>query len=167
VDEDERELVTKIKARRKVAVMKSRLGKHSNRPVVPRKFRPAVVGRTGDQFRKGMSKSGYTDVAEVEPQERGRKRTRGDEDGDAMMEGGEKPAARSRSRSRHPAKRPKPRDQQGTTTELAAKARKMMKTRQRKMNIMARAGEADRNIREKMPKHLYSGKMSAGTSSSR
>lgn len=175
VDEDERELVTKIKARRKVAVMKSRLGKHSNRPVVPRKFRPAVVGRTGDQFRKGMSKSGYTDVAEVAPQERGRKRTRGedDEDGDAIMEqhksgpGGDKPAARSRSRSRHPAKRPKPRDQMGTTTELAAKARKMMKTRQRKMNIMAKAGEADRHIREKMPKHLYSGKMSNGTSSSR
>jgi nucleolar GTP-binding protein len=163
VDEDERTLVTKIKARRRVAVHKSQLGKHSNRPTIPRKFR---VPKTKAAFKASMGRNGV-DVNEVAPDEhRGRKRTRearGDEeDGDVTMDGQDKPA-RSRSRSRHPAKRPKPKDQQGITSELAVKARKMMKTRQRKMNILARAGESDRAIKEKKPKHLYSGKTGSGT----
>ena len=40
---------------------------------------------------------------------------------------------------------------------------KIMKLGQRKMNTMARAGEADRAIQVKMPKHLFSGKTGSGT----
>ena len=170
VDEDERDLVTKIKARRKVAVQKSQLQKHSNRPTIPRKFR---VPKTKAAFRSDMGSNGVNVDAVVPDEHRGRKRTRGargdgDEDGDVAMNGADpsypnNTVGRSRSRSRHPAKRPKPKDQQGITSELAVKARKMMKTRQRKMNILARAGESDRAIKEKKPKHLYSGKTGSGT----
>ena len=185
VDEDERAMVSKIKERRKVMVHKSRNGKHNNRPTIPRKYR---VPQTSSSFRKGMGARGV-DASKVKPDEhRGRKRTRSsrgaDDDGDSKMGGsqlalgegtiggrrrggGEGPTStgisRSQSRSRHPSKRPKPKDQQGITVPLAAKARAMMKTRQRKMNILARAGESDRHIQEKKPKHLYSGKTGSGT----
>jgi nucleolar GTP-binding protein len=184
VDEDERAMVSKIKERRKMMVHKSRNNKHNNRPTIPRKHR---IPKTGDAFRKSMGARGL-DTSKVDPdQHRGRKRTRndrGDDDGDDPMglgslapgEGtiggrtrasGEGPTStgisRSQSRSRHPSKRPKPKDQQGITEQLGIKARKMMKTRQRKMNILAKAGESDRHIREKKPKHLYSGKSGSGT----
>jgi hypothetical protein len=162
-----------------------RNGKHNNRPTIPRKYR---VPQTSSSFRKGMGARGV-DASKVKPDEhRGRKRTRSsrgaDDDGDSKMGGsqlalgegtiggrrrggGEGPTStgisRSQSRSRHPSKRPKPKDQQGITVPLAAKARAMMKTRQRKMNILARAGESDRHIQEKKPKHLYSGKTGSGT----
>jgi nucleolar GTP-binding protein len=43
-----------------------------------------------------------------------------------------------------------------------AKAQKMSDKAQRLMNKQAKAGEADRRILTKMPKHLFSGKRSNG-----
>ncbi len=163
-DEDERDLVRKIKAKRSMVVRKHRQEAHRNRPIIPRKFRAA---KSAAAFRKGMSKRGV-DASEVNPEpRRGRKRTReGDEDGDVDMEGGNGAAGvrRSKSRSRHPSKRPAPRTIQGISDKAdRARARKIMKLGQRKMNTMARAGEADRAIQVKMPKHLFSGKTGSGT----
>ena len=45
---------------------------------------------------------------------------------------------------------------------MAVKARKMARKVQTKRNLHARAGEGDRHIREKKPKHLFVGKRGAG-----
>lgn len=64
-------------------------------------------------------------------------------------------ATRSRSKP--------PRDQSGISApEKKKKAKKMMKTAQRTMNRMGKAGESDRHISSKLPKHLFSGKRKSG-----
>lgn len=56
-----------------------------------------------------------------------------------------------------------PRDQSGVRdVTMAKKARKVNKISQRKMNLGAKTGEADRRIFVKKPKHLYSGKRGMG-----
>lgn len=162
-DEDERELVRRIKAKRSAVVHRHRQEKNRNRPIIPRKFRAA---KSTAAFRRGMASLGV-DTSGVNPEpRRGRKRTRDsqDADGDVDMEGGSAQPSRSKSRSRHPSRRPAPRTEQGITNKMErGRARKMMKLHQRKMNIKARAGEADRAIQVKKPKHLFSGKTSSGT----
>ena len=70
---------------------------------------------------------------------------------------------RSLSRADHRSQS-KTRDLSGMPKNVRAlkKARKMLKQSQKKMNILARAGESDRHIAVKMPKHLYSGKRGNG-----
>ena len=85
--------------------------------------------------------------------------------------------ARSESKSRTPVKKARmdseghvrtssrvtPRDQSGVrNTEMKSKAKKLMKTGQRKRNQFGKAGEADRYIGTKMPQHLFSGKRGIG-----
>lgn len=56
-----------------------------------------------------------------------------------------------------------PRDQSGVRdVAMAKKARKISKLGQRKSNLGAKTGEADRRIFVKKPKHLFSGKRSTG-----
>ena len=73
---------------------------------------------------------------------------------------------RSRSRSRHPAPKLPGRDVRGLSVDPSARqperARKMMKKAQRKQIQFGRAGEADRHIVDKMPKHMFSGKRRMG-----
>ncbi len=66
--------------------------------------------------------------------------------------------ARSRSNSRAP------RDQSGVRDpEARKKIKNMEKKMQRKtFNRAGKAGEADRHIHEKKPKHLFAGKRKAG-----
>ena len=45
---------------------------------------------------------------------------------------------------------------------MAAKVSKMHKVSQRKMNRFGKAGESDRHIGTKMPKHLFAGKRKMG-----
>jgi nucleolar GTP-binding protein len=47
------------------------------------------------------------------------------------------------------------------------KTERMAKLGQRKMNRMARQGEADRHVAAAMPKHLFSGKRGLGSTRSR
>jgi len=49
----------------------------------------------------------------------------------------------------------------------ASKAIRMRNVSQRRRNMLAKAGESDRAIRVKMPKHLFSGKRKAGKTSRR
>ncbi|KAK7448794.1 Nucleolar GTP-binding protein 1 [Stygiomarasmius scandens] len=52
-------------------------------------------------------------------------------------------------------------------SEQASRATKLRNLGQRPRNMLARAGEADRAIKVKMPKHLFSGKRKAGTTNRR
>ena len=85
--------------------------------------------------------------------------------------------ARSTSKSRPPIKKARcdsqgrvssssrvtPRDQSGIRGEaLKTKAKKMSRKSQNKMNQFGKAGEADRHIAVKMPKHMYTGKRGIG-----
>ena len=85
--------------------------------------------------------------------------------------------ARSTSRSRPPIKKARadstgrvrsssrvtPRDQSGVRDAgMKALAKKMSHKSQGKMNQFGKAGEADRHIAEKKPKHLYTGKRGIG-----
>lgn len=71
---------------------------------------------------------------------------------------------RAKSRARSQSNR---RDD-GVTNEVArSKAERAQKLSQRKMNRMARQGEADRHVAAAMPKHLFSGKRGMGKTQSR
>lgn len=71
---------------------------------------------------------------------------------------------RAKSRARSQSNR---RDD-GVTNEVArTKAERAQKLSQRKMNRMARQGEADRHVAAAMPKHLFSGKRGMGKTQSR
>merc|ERR1711939_48682 len=71
---------------------------------------------------------------------------------------------RAKSRARSQSNR---RDD-GVTNEVArTKAERAQKLGQRKMNRMARQGEADRHVAAAMPKHLFSGKRGMGKTNSR
>lgn len=52
-------------------------------------------------------------------------------------------------------------------TQTRRKVRTLSKVSQRKMNMNAKKGEADRNIPCKMPKHLFAGKRKGGSTSRR
>ncbi|KAI6245078.1 Nucleolar GTP-binding protein 1 [Erysiphe necator] len=79
---------------------------------------------------------------------------------DPNFEGKMRAKSRARSQSN--------RRDDGVTNELArSKAERAQKLSQRKMNRMARQGEADRHFGTAMPKHLFSGKRGMGKTSSR
>ncbi|KAI9761071.1 MAG: Nucleolar GTP-binding protein 1 [Chaenotheca gracillima] len=98
-------------------------------------------------------------------QSRGRAAARSDVDmGDAMdVDDGGNPRAlavsKMRSRVRSQSNR---RDDGVTDVASRAKAEKLMKLGQKKMNRMARQGEADRHTTAALPKHLFSGKRGMG-----
>ena len=75
--------------------------------------------------------------------------------------------ARSRSRARSQSTTNRLRDGVGTNEETRSKADRAAKVAQRKMNRMARQGEADRHQTAALPKHLLAGKRGIGKSRSR
>lgn len=100
----------------------------------------------------------------------GRKRTRSQSRADAMeVEDGQPPAKRvhsskSRSMSRgRSLSMAEPKKGSGLKDVVQRnKALKMADKAQKRMGKMAKAGEADRVIPTKMPKHLFSGKRGIG-----
>lgn len=69
--------------------------------------------------------------------------------------------ARSKSKG-HTRSLTRPRDQSVIDPEQKVKVKKIIKLGQRKMNMFGRAGESDRHIHMKKPKHLFSGKRGKG-----
>jgi len=153
-DEEIRKQAEQIREQKKLVVKLHREKKPSdNRPIMPR---------------KALLKAEAT---------RNRKRKL-DEDMDEEMEGIEEsedfpmrsrsktPVSRKRQRETSSAVRSKsrtPRDQSGIVdTEKKKSAKVLAKKSQRKMNRLGKAGEADRVIRTKMPKHLFAGKRKGG-----
>merc|ERR1719427_1931732 len=55
-----------------------------------------------------------------------------------------------------------PHDKTGINPAKQEKVKKMAKLGQRKMNYAGKAGESDRHIHVKKPKHLFSGKRGLG-----
>merc|ERR1712038_1562850 len=92
----------------------------------------------------------------------------GIEEGDdvPMRSRSKTPVSRKRQREMSSTARSKsrpPRDQSGIAGPEKKKAAKVLaKKSQRKMNRLGKAGEADRVIRTKMPKHLFAGKRKGG-----
>merc|ERR550519_439045 len=68
----------------------------------------------------------------------------------------------ARSESRRHKSLVTPRDKTGINPAKEDKVKQMAKLGQRKMNYAGKAGESDRHIHVKKPKHLFSGKRGVG-----
>nr|CAG4645402.1 EOG090X02QX [Lynceus sp. MCZ IZ 141354] len=158
-DEDEetkeiRQLASKIREKKKIIAIESRIGRSGNKPVLPRagRKRERSVSRLREEMENlGVDMSG-TDEAHFT---RSRSKSKS---GPAVKKARADSEGRVRSSSRVV-----PRDQLGIhNPEAKQKLKKMSKKAQNKMNRMGKAGEADRHIAVKLPKHLYCGKRGIG-----
>ena len=171
-DEDEADIRTKadlIREKKALMMNDAKMRKSlKNRAVIPR----AKKARTIAQMEKHMSSIGLDASA---PAARARAQIRHvaapSSNGDAMDI--DTPSARLRSLSRAP-KTNRLTDglQMSGRTGFADPAKRdkterMAKLGQRKMNRMARQGEADRHTTSALPKHLFSGKRGIGKTSHR
>ncbi|KAK7927788.1 nucleolar gtp-binding protein 1 protein [Apiospora marii] len=173
-DEEEAQIRTKAELiREKQALLRNeaRMRKSlKNRAVIPRK----LVKQPLSELEEGLDVLGVdtTDLglrARAQANTRGRSVTRsrmGTEDADAMdVDSTPRDRLRSKSRARSPQMN---RREDGVADEKAKeKAERQMKLGQRKMNRMAKQGEADRHVGTTMPKHLFAGKRSMGKTSRR
>jgi len=163
-EEENRKLADEIRKKKKIRVQENREKKRRNYPTLPRKASLRL-----DRFGKPKKKSEDDDEDSA--------MVYNIEDDLEMMD---TDSTRARSVSRKNRKRKHeasvgasttrarssskiPRDQSGIPDpKKRAKARKITKIAQRKMNQFGKAGEADRKIQSKMPKHLFSGKRKMG-----
>ncbi|KAI1090140.1 nucleolar GTP-binding protein [Rostrohypoxylon terebratum] len=174
--DDAEEADIRVKAeiiREKQAMIRneSRMKRVNNRAVLPRK----AIKRPLSQLEDAIDKMGVdTEALQIRGRQqtvtRGRSMTRsrlGTEDSNAM-DVDETPRERLRSKSRARSQPATNRREDGVTDEsVRIKAEKQAKLSQRKMNRMARQGEADRHIGASLPKHLFAGKRSMGKTSRR
>lgn len=172
--EEQQEDLRKIRLRKKVIVAAHRLKKNTinNRAVLPHK----VDGKgelTTSNMRKSLGQMGIDTslaIERVRSQSRGRKRSRSeapeaDAEMDVEMQTPKKRVHSSKSRSMSRGRQALADPKAGSGVKDAVmknKAVKMADRAQRRMNKMARLGEADRGIPTKMPKHLFSGKRKMG-----
>lgn len=188
---EEEALLARVRARKATLIASHRRAQSAgdNTPVMPRTATQSR-GLTTDAMEAGLSAMGM-DPSRALARVRGRsasrqplsrtpvgsKRARSSAswgaDGEAMQtdgDGSQPPpkrlhSNRSRSLSRGPASAARQEVVPGSGFKdkvQKAKAQKMSDKAQRLMNKQAKAGEADRRILTKMPKHLFSGKRSNG-----
>ncbi|KAM7196397.1 P-loop containing nucleoside triphosphate hydrolase protein [Naviculisporaceae sp. PSN 640] len=179
-DESEEEVLQKaeyIREKHKLIRNEAKMRKSlKNRAMIPRKALKKPFSQLEDHLdqlgvdTEEINLRGRTEVRES----RGRSlvRSRGTtEDPDAMDVDVPKSAQerlRSKSRPRDRSVMAVNRREDGVTDEVArTKAERVAKLGQRKMNRMARQGEADRHIGATMPKHLFAGKRTLGKTSRR
>jgi nucleolar GTP-binding protein len=138
-----------------------------NRAVIPRSKKIRTVSEMKKRFDSiGLDSSG--------PSQRARAQIRNappPSAADGFMEV-DTPSARARSISRTPKTNRLTDGLAASKTGIADpvrrdKTERMAKLGQRKMNRMARQGEADRHVAAAMPKHLFSGKRGLGSTRSR
>jgi len=171
-DEEQADMRTKadlIREKKALMMNDAKMRKSlKNRAVIPR----AKKARTVAQMEKHMSSIGLDASA---PAARARAQFRNapatSTNGDAMDV--DTPSARLRSMSRAPKTNRltdglQMKGQTGITDPARRdKTERMAKLSQRKMNRMARQGEADRHTTSAMPKHLFAGKRGIGKASHR
>lgn len=155
LDEEEKQihqLANKIREKKKIIAVESKIGRSGGKPVMPRasRKRERSVSRLRTEFEElGVDMSGKGDAHFARSTSRSRppvKKARADSTG------------RVRSSSRVT-----PRDQSGIRdNQMKQKVKKMGQKAQGKMNQFGKAGEADRHIAVKMPKHMYTGKRGIG-----
>ncbi|KAI4131547.1 MAG: hypothetical protein LQ338_001181 [Usnochroma carphineum] len=133
-----------------------------NRPIIPRPARAKKLSAMEDH----LDKLGYDTTAiaaRARSQSRGRSAVRSRADtGDAMDVDSLQSAAdalRAKSRLRSQSNR---REDGVTDLTARSKADRLARLGQKKMNRMARQGEADRHTTAALPKHLFSGKRGMG-----
>jgi nucleolar GTP-binding protein len=176
LDEEEVDLVDKIRNKRGKLVNSHRAERNRNYPIMPRKGRLRTIGGV----KKTLEAAGY-DASNVAPEvSRGRKRNRSQGPQDGQDHAGDsrgfsshprtsKSRAASRDRSESKARRsvsvvP---GEGFADVKMKIRAAKMMKQNQYEINLHGKAGEADRNVVDKMPKYLYTGKRGAGKTNRR
>ncbi|ROW14582.1 hypothetical protein VPNG_03241 [Cytospora leucostoma] len=177
-DDEEEDLLEKAKLIREKHMLirnEARMRKSlKNRAIIPR----SKVKKPLSQLADHLDQLGI-DATDVEargrqmvPTSRGRSLTRSraaTEDADAMDLDNSTPRERLRSKSRARSQAPATDRLHDGVTDVTArsKAERSAKVMQRKMNRMAKAGEADRHIGTAMPKHLFAGKRGMGKTSRR
>ncbi|KAI1107016.1 nucleolar GTP-binding protein [Jackrogersella minutella] len=149
----------------------SRMKRMKNRAALPRKAIKRPLSQLEDTLdQMGVDTEELHLRARQQTVTRGRSTTRsrlGTEDSNAM-DIDETPRERLRSKSRARSQPATNRREDGVTDELTrTKADRQAKLGQRKMNRMARQGEADRHIGATLPKHLFAGKRTMGKASHR
>ena len=163
-DDEEEEILTKAEQiREKQALIRNeaRMRKSlKNRAIIPRSKTKKPLSALDDHLDSlGVDTTEIVERGRSQSRPRGRSlaRSRLDtEDADAM-DLDSTPRERLRSKSRARSQPATDRRQDGVQDETArSKAERVAKLSQRKMNRMARAGEADRHIAAAMPKHLVS-----------
>ncbi|KAL4761955.1 putative GTPase NOG1 [Aspergillus foveolatus] len=137
-----------------------------NRAAIPRSAKAKKLS----QMEQGLDAAGYDPEAAVsrvrsQSQVRGRTTTRSEvDDGDAMdIDPSDPRQAIARAKGRARSQAATNRLQDGVTDETArSKAERLAKLGQKKMNRMARQGEADRHQTVSLTKHLVAGKRGMG-----
>ncbi|KAK0735879.1 P-loop containing nucleoside triphosphate hydrolase protein [Apiosordaria backusii] len=180
-DESEEEVLQKadyIREKHKLLRNEAKMRKSlKNRAMIPRKSLKKSFSQLEDHLdqlgvdTQEIDLRGRAAVRETRGRSVGARSRTGTVDPDAM-DVDNAPSARDRLRSQS---RPRDRSvmatnrrEDGVTDEVVrTKVERQAKLAQRKMNRMARQGEADRHIGATMPKHLFSGKRTIGKTSSR
>ncbi|BAE59934.1 P-loop containing nucleoside triphosphate hydrolase protein [Aspergillus flavus] len=169
--EDAEDADTRMKAdliREKRALMRNEAKMRKslkNRAQIPR----SAKAKSLSQMENALEEAGY-DVDAASARARSKSQTRGrtttrDADGDDAMDidmsDPRQAIAKAKGRARSQAATNRLLD--GVTdTTARSKADRLKKLGQKKMNRMARAGEADRHTTASLPKHLFTGKRSIG-----
>ncbi|ORX66714.1 GTP binding protein 4 [Linderina pennispora] len=162
-DEEEariKDIARRIRERKKVIAVENRMNK-ANKAQLTTKQKATIAGT--DDFVEHLQALGLDpSVAEERAQAVGRKRGRSESRDPAVQ------LARSSSLAARAVSTQRDRSTMGLRdVRQKAVADKMKAKSTRKMNVMARAGEADRAIASKMPKHLFTGKRGVGSNDRR
>ncbi|KKY21843.1 putative nucleolar gtp-binding protein [Diplodia seriata] len=158
--------------REKQAVLKneSRMKKSlKNRAQIPRSAKAKKLSQM-EAHLESLGHDTSSLAARARSQSRGRSHVRGRSegaDGDAMDVDRPQPSAIERAKSRARSQSTNRRDDGVTNEASRTKAERMAKLGQKKMNRMARQGEADRHTTASLNKHLLAGKRGMGSTRSR
>ncbi|KAG2187715.1 hypothetical protein INT44_005405 [Umbelopsis vinacea] len=156
MDSDEEDLKATaeiIREKKKLIVQAHRAAK-GNRNIIPKMVagRASTVDDMNDHLSKmGIDASAVVDRARSVTRKRARSESRAD---DAVREASVLPRGDSMVRDRSTAGL--------RNVKQKVEADKQKKVSQRRSNLFAKRGEADRDIQTKMPKHLFSGKAAVG-----
>ncbi|KAL6239232.1 hypothetical protein BDW75DRAFT_199266 [Aspergillus navahoensis] len=171
-DADTRMKADLIREKRTLMRNEAKLRKSlKNRAAIPRSAKAKKLS----QMEQGLDAAGYDPEAAVsrvrsQSQVRGRTTTRSAfDDGDAMdIDPSDPRQAIARAKGRARSQAATNRLQDGVTNESArSKAERLAKLSQKKMNRMARQGEADRHQTVALSKHLVAGKRGIGKTNRR
>jgi len=145
-------LANKIRNKKKIIAIESKIGRSGGKPVLPRasRKRERSVSRLRTEFEDlGVDMTATEDAHFTRTASKSRppiKKVRADSTGRVSS-----------------ASRSVPRDKSGIrSVALQVRARGMAKKAQNKMNQFGKAGEADRHIAVKKPKHMFTGKRGIG-----
>ncbi|CAG8654546.1 14342_t:CDS:10 [Gigaspora margarita] len=153
IDSEEEEMnkvVEAIREKKKLIIQAHRASKMmKNRPIMPR----TAIKRSIDEMEEKLGKLGL-DTNVIRARSRTRKRIRSESVGDEIVRDSLS-VTRNASTSRDPSS-------SKLNIKQKKESEKQKKLAQRKPNLHAKAGESDRSIKSKKPKHLYSSKSSIG-----